>query len=80
MKDSWGSDKLKGPQLAKQVGSRTAREGSLGYAEAVTGSAEMPAAALEDVSVQRAEETGCCEAMAGEGRSLKEPAAGGGGD
>lgn len=38
----------------------------------------MPGASSEDVSVQCAEEMGCWEAMAGEGRSLKELAAGGG--
>lgn len=36
MKDSWGSDKLKGTQLAEQVGSRTARERSLTDEKAVT--------------------------------------------
>ena len=40
----------------------------------------MPGASLEDVCVQYADEMGCCEAMAGEGRSLKELAAGGGED
>lgn len=38
----------------------------------------MPGASSEDVSVQCTEEMGCWEAMAGEGRSLKELAAGGG--
>lgn len=40
----------------------------------------MPDASLQDVSVQCAEEMGGCKAMAGQGRSLKEPAAGGGED
>lgn len=40
----------------------------------------MPGASLEDVSVQCVEEMGCCEAMAGEGRSLKELVAGAGED
>jgi len=37
----------------------------------------MPGASLEDVSAQCIEETGCCEAMASEGTSLKELVAGG---
>lgn len=42
--------------------------------------AEMLGAPLEDASVQCAEEMGCCEAIAGKGRSLKELVAGGGED